>query len=138
MILADTGPLVALIHQDDNEHSICKETFLTFSEPLGTVWPVLTEAMYLLSFSWVAQNALWEMTQAGAVEILSLGTDDVARMRELMRKYRDLPMDLADACVVRMTELYDRCKVWTVDRADYTAYRRYGRQTVPCEFPPLK
>src|SRR3989475_1018861 len=76
MILVDTGPLVALIHQDDNEHSICKETFLTFSEPLGTVWPVLTEAMYLLSFSWVAQNALWEMTQAGAVEILSLGTED--------------------------------------------------------------
>src|SRR5438876_10371875 len=96
MILVDTGPLVALIHEDDNEHRICKETFLTFSEPLGTVWPVLNEALYLLSFSWVAQNALWEMTQAGAVEILSLGTDDVARMRELMRKYRDLPMDLAD------------------------------------------
>jgi uncharacterized protein len=58
MILVDTGPLVALIHEDDNEHRICKDTFLTFSEPLGTVWPVLTEAMYLLSFSWDAQNAL--------------------------------------------------------------------------------
>ena len=46
--------------------------------------------------------------------------------------------DVADACVVRMTELSHRCKVWTVDRADYTAYRRHGRQTVPCEFPPLK
>ena len=104
MILVDTGPLVALIHEDDNEHRICKETFLTFGEPLGTVWPVLTEAMYLLSFSWEGQNALWEMTQAGAVEILSLGTDDVARMRELMRKYRDLPMDLADASLIAAAE----------------------------------
>ena len=51
MILVDTGPLVALIHQDDNQHRICKETFLTFSEPLGTVWPVLTEALHLLNFS---------------------------------------------------------------------------------------
>ena len=63
---------------------------------------------------------------------------EMPRVLALVTKYADLPMDLADACVVRMTELYDRCKVWTVDRADYTAYRRYGRQTVPCEFPPLK
>ena len=123
MILVDTGPLVALIHQDDNEHSICKETFLTFSEPLGTVWPVLTEAMYLLSFSWVAQNALWEMTQAGAVEILSLGTDDVARMRELMRKYRDLPMDLADAALVRVAERERLRRIFTLDRRDFQIYR---------------
>ena len=132
MILVDTGPLVALIHQDDNEHSICKETFLTFGEPLGTVWPVLTEAMYLLSFSWVAQNALWEMTQAGAVEILSLGTDDVARMRELMRKYRNLPMDLADAALVRVTERERLRRIFTLDRRDFQIYRpsRMGRFAV--------
>ncbi len=132
MILVDTGPLVALIHEDDNEHRICKETFLTFSEPLGTVWPVLTEAMYLLSFSWVAQNALWEMTQAGAVEILSLGTDDVARMRELMRKYRDLPMDLADAALVRVAERERLRRIFTLDRRDFQIYRpsRMGRFAV--------
>jgi uncharacterized protein len=56
MILVDRGPLVALIHEDDHEHRICKETFLTFSEPLATVWPVLTEALYLLNFSWEAQT----------------------------------------------------------------------------------
>jgi uncharacterized protein len=132
MILVDTGPLVALIHEDDNKHRICKETFLTFSEPLGTVWPVLTEAMYLLSFSWVAQNALWEMTQAGAVEILSLGTDDVARMRELMRKYRDLPMDLADAALVRVAERERLRRIFTLDRRDFQIYRpsRMGRFAV--------
>jgi uncharacterized protein len=132
MILVDTGPLVALIHQDDNEHRICKETFLTFSEPLGTVWPVLTEALYLLNFSWEAQNALWEMIQAGAVEILPLGTDDVARMRELMRKYRDLPMDLADAALVRVAERERLRRIFTLDRRDFQIYRpsRIGRFSV--------
>jgi uncharacterized protein len=125
MILVDTGPLVALIHQDDNEHSICKETFLTFSEPLGTVWPVLTEALYLLNFSWEAQNALWEIIQAGAVEILPLGTDDVTRMRELMRKYRDLPMDLADAALVRVAERERLRRIFTLDRRDFQIYRPY-------------
>ena len=132
MILVDTGPLVALIHQDDNEHRICKETFLTFSEPLGTVWPVLTEALYLLNFSWEAQNALWEMIQAGAVEILPLGTDDVARMRDLMRKYRDLPMDLADAALVRVAERERLRRIFTLDRRDFQIYRpsRIGRFAV--------
>ena len=129
MILVDTGPLVALIHEDDNEHRICKDTFLTFSEPLGTVWPVLTEGLYLLNFSWEAQNALWEIIQAGAVEILPLGTDDVARMRELMRKYRDLPMDLADAALVRVAERERLRRIFTLDRRDFQIYRpsRIGR-----------
>jgi hypothetical protein len=132
MILVDTGPLVALIHEDDNEHRICKDTFLTFSEPLGTVWPVLTEAMYLLSFSWDAQNALWEMIQAGAIEILPLGTDDGARMRELMRKYHDLPMDLADAALVRVAERERLRRIFTLDRRDFQIYRpsRMGRFAV--------
>lgn len=57
-------------------------------------------------------------------------------MLALVTKYADQPMDLADACVVRMSELSTRCKVWTVDRTDFTAYRRHGRQPVPCEFRP--
>jgi len=61
---------------------------------------------------------------------------EVPRLLELCRKYSDRPMDLADASLVRMTELTARCKVWTVDRDDFSAYRRHGRQTVPCEFPP--
>jgi predicted nucleic acid-binding protein len=123
MILVDTGPLVALIHEDDDQHEICKETFRAITEPLGTVWPVLTEAMYLLNFSWDGQVALWEMIEAGAVEILPLGTDDVPRMRELMRKYRDLPMDLADAALVRVAERERLRRIFTLDRRDFQIYR---------------
>jgi len=132
MILVDTGPLVALIHEDDDRHQACKETFLRLTEPLGTVWPVLTEAMYLLSFSWEAQMALWEMIETGAVEILVLGKDDVGRMRELMRKYRDLPMDLADAALVRVAERERLRRIFTLDRRDFQIYRpsRIGRFAV--------
>jgi uncharacterized protein len=129
MILVDTGPLVALIHEDDNQHRTCKEAFSNLSEPLGTVWPVLTEAMYLLSFSWEAQTALMEMIETGAVEIVPLGVDDVPRMRELMRKYRDLPMDLADAALVRVAERERQRRIFTIDRRDFQIYRpaRIGR-----------
>lgn len=62
--------------------------------------------------------------------------DQMPQVLALVTKYADQPMDLADACIVRMTELHDRCKVWTVDKANFLTYRRHGRQTVPCELPP--
>src|SRR5215813_8823811 len=126
MILVDTGPLVALIHEDDEHHEVCKKTFAAMSEPLRTVWPVLTEAMYLLSFSLEAQIALWEMIECRAVEILPLGNEDVARMKQLMRKYCDLPMDFADAALVRVAERERLRRIFTVDRGDFQLYRPLG------------
>lgn len=66
MILVDAGPLVALLHRDDRNHDLCVSALRSIREPLGTAWPVLTEAMYLLGFSWRAQDALWEMIDSGA------------------------------------------------------------------------
>jgi predicted nucleic acid-binding protein len=99
------------------------------NESLGTVWPAVAEAMYLLSFSWQAQAALWEMIESGAVEVLPVGIDDVVRMKELMRKYRDLPMDLADAALVRVAERERLRRIFTLDRRDFQIYRpsRIGR-----------
>src|SRR5207249_10011993 len=79
------------------------------------------------------------MIEAGAVEILPLGTDDIARMRELMRKYRDLPMDLADAALVRVAERERLRRVFTLDRRDFQIYRasRIGRFAVlPLRYAP--
>jgi hypothetical protein len=56
----------------------------------------------------------------------------------LATKYADRPMDLADACIVRMTELTSKCRVWTVDRSDFSTYRRHGKKVIPCEFPEEK
>lgn len=132
MILVDAGPLVALIHEDDHQHQRCKEGFLSLREALGTVWPVLTEAMYLLRFSWEAQNALWEMVEAGAVQILPLDRSDVPRMKELMRRYRNLPMDLADAALVCAAERENLRRIFTLDRRDFEVYRpaRLGRFSI--------
>ena len=123
MILVDARPLIALIHEDDNEHQRCREAFAAMNEPLGTLWPAIAEAVRLLSFSSQAQEALWEMIETGAVDILPLGIDDIARMKQLMRKYRDLPKDLADAALVRVAVRERLRRMFTLDRRDFQIYR---------------
>ncbi|MEK7836583.1 MAG: hypothetical protein AAB328_01245, partial [candidate division NC10 bacterium] len=65
MILVDAGPIVALVHRDDRNHERCRDALRAIREPLGTVWPALTEAMYLLGFSWAAPEAVWDMVLVG-------------------------------------------------------------------------
>jgi uncharacterized protein len=117
---------VALIHADDRHHAACRDALERIREPLATVWPVITEAMYLLDFSSQAQEALWRLLERDAVKILPLAAGDVPRLRELMRKYRDLPMDLADAALVRAAERERISRVFTIDRRDFEVYRPRG------------
>ena len=128
-VLVDTGPLVALLDRSDPYHLTCQETLSSLDDSLVTVWPVMTEAMYMLRAYWQAQDALWEMLDTGAVEIMPLGIEDLPRMRELMRKYRDQPMDLADAALVRVAERERLRRIFTLDRRDFQIYRpsRIGR-----------
>ena len=122
MILIDAGPLVALISPDDRSHDRCREETRVIRDPLGTVWPVVTEAMSLLG-SWRAQDALWELMESAEVELLALGASDKPRMRQLMHKYRDLPMDLADAALVRIAERERISRIFTLDRRAFEVYR---------------
>lgn len=136
MVLVDAGPLVALIHADDGNHRRCAEVFRVLDEPLATVWPAFTEAMYLLGFSWRAQDALWELVDREIVGFLQLDARDNRRARELMRKYRDLPMDLADAALVSVAERERVSRIFTLDRRDFHLYRpaRIGRfQIIPAD-----
>lgn len=123
MILVDAGPLVALLHADDTHHEACVDALREVKEPMGTVWPAVTEAMYLLAFSPKAQDALFEMLARHTPTLLELDGADLPRMKELMRKYRDLPMDLADAALVRVAERESCRKIFTLDRRDFQAYR---------------
>jgi predicted nucleic acid-binding protein len=124
-VLVDAGPLVALIDRSDPYHRVCRETLATIRDPLGTVWPAFTEAMYLLRQSAEAQRALWDLLNVGGVRLLDLHHEDCPRMRELMWKYRDLPMDLADAALVRVAEREGLRRVFTIDRRDFEVYRPY-------------
>lgn len=123
MTLLDAGPLVALVHASDQEHDRCRTALGSIRRPLFTVWPVITEALYLLDFSWKAQDAVWAMLEEGVVTLIALDGGDVPRMRELMRKYRDLPMDVADAALVTVAEREGITRVFTLDRRDFEVYR---------------
>jgi hypothetical protein len=125
-VLVDAGPLVALIDRGDDHHQRCVDALRGIRDPLMTVWPAVTEAMYLLGPSWPAQAALWEMVESEAVALLPLDGDDVPRMAELMRKYKDLPMDLADAALVRVAERERIRHVFTLDQRDFRVYRPTG------------
>ena len=126
MILVDAGPMVSLLNADDSRHEDCVRTLQSMREPLGTIWPAFTEAMHLLSPSWKAQDALWGRLASGVLVLLPLEAADHARMRALMEKYRDLPMDLADAALVRVAERERIAKIFTLDRRDFECYRPRG------------
>ena len=125
-VLVDAGPLVAIVDRGDTHHARCVNTLQGIREPLMTVWPAVTEAMFLVRESWPAQAALLEMLESGAVGLLPLDEDDVPRMTELMAKYRDLPMDLADAALVRVAERERLRHVFTLDQRDFRVYRPAG------------
>lgn len=132
-VLVDAGPLVALIERTDRHHREAVATLKTLTGPLVTVWPAFTEAMYLLGASDRSQDALWGIMASGALDYAAVGLADLPRLRELMRRYRDQPMDLADAALVHVAAREGIHRVFTFDRRHFEVYRIDGRrfQIVP-------
>jgi hypothetical protein len=126
-VLVDTGPLVAVIDADDAFHDRCVRTLRQVRDPLFTVWPVITEAMHLVG-SATAQERLWDVLEDRRLGLLPIETADISRIRTLMKKYADLPMDLADAALVRVAERDGFQTVLTTDRSDFGIYRLIGNK----------
>jgi predicted nucleic acid-binding protein len=124
-VLVDTGPLVAITDSSDAFHERCVDVLRELRDPLFTVWPVITEAMHLVG-SHVAQERLWDVLEDGALRLRPLDMADVPRMKTLMKKYRDLPMNFADAALVRVAERDQLHTVLTTDRSDFSVYRLHG------------
>jgi len=132
--IADTGLVVALLAGDDPAHHWALEAF-RHHVPFHTCELVVGEA------------ASFFATPGPVLQLLVRGdlvldpdfclAQELDRILALTAKYADRPMDLADACLVRMSELAARCRIWTVDRSDFSTYRRHGRQPIPCEFPAV-
>jgi predicted nucleic acid-binding protein len=120
--------MVALLRKPDQHHERCAAALGQIRGPLATVWPALTEAMFLLSDRPDAQSRLSEQIESEAITLLQLDRRDLPRIRELMAKYRDRPMDLADAALVRVAERERIETVFTVDRSDFEVYRLFGRK----------
>lgn len=125
MTLCDTGPLIALIDQDDPNHTRCVDALRELPpEPLLTTWPCLAEAMYLIGRAggFPAQDELWSFVEDGLLRLDEPRSDDWERMRELMDNYRDAPMDLGDASLVVRAERLGSRRIFSLDHHFY-AYR---------------
>jgi len=126
--LVDAGPLVALIDYGQGEaHRTCVAALKTILGPLVTTWPCFTEAMYFLGDlkGWNGQETLWQFLERGALD-LHISTDSEAkRMRVLMEKYGDTPMDLADASLVAIAESQGLHRIFTLDN-DFRIYKING------------
>ena len=131
--IADTGLLKAALDRDDVAHGWAAGEFRAHA-PFHTCEAVLDELAFLLGTAIPGP----QLPVNGDVVLDFDLAAEAQPVLALLHKYRDRQMDLADACLLRMTELEPRCRVWTVDREDFRVYRRHGRQTVPCEFPPDK
>ncbi len=123
MILVDAGPLIALLLRDEAQHGTCVRTLESLDEPLVTVWPAVTEAAYMVRGASVARDALLGWVEDGILGLAALGAGDMPRVRELLRKYADLPMDFADAALVAVAEREGIRTVFTLDRRDFELYR---------------
>ena len=122
-VLVDAGPLIALIESTDRNHGRCVAILKTLTDPLLTVWPAFTEAMYLLRGSARSQDALWGMVESGGLDYAPLTPDDAPGIRQLMQRYRDQPMDLADAALVHVAEREGLRQIFTLDRRHFEIYR---------------
>lgn len=131
--VVDTGPLVAFLDRAERHHRWVGERIEELEAPLLICEPVLAEAMHLLARYPGAQDTLLALIEQGALRLAFRVEEHVDALRRLLRKYRDTPMSLADACIVRMAEVHDRYAVLTLD-SDFAIYRKHGRTalTVIC------
>lgn len=129
--IADSGFLIALLDRLDEFHPWAVGVLDREEPPFLTCEAVCTEVSAVLG----TPDPLLQMLQRGDLQLAFSLEEEVQPIRKLTLKYRDQPMDLADACVVRMAEIFPVCRVFTVDRKDFSVYRRWGKKTIPCEFP---
>jgi predicted nucleic acid-binding protein len=133
-VLLDTGPLLTFLAAGVTHHDwVCKQ-WCRLSPPLLTCEPVLTEAAFLLKREGRETDPLFALLERGVLRVALQVEDQLQDLRALMRRYRDRPMSLADACLVRLVELHPGGVVFTLD-TDFRIYRRHGNKVIPVLMP---
>ena len=133
-VVVDTGPIVALLDADDQYHAWVRAQFARLRPPLLSCEAVLTESCFLIARGGGNASDVLQLVERGVVRIAQLFDAEAASVARLMHRYRNVPMSLADACLVRMAELAGHCQVFTTDR-HFRIYRRHGRHLVPLLAP---
>lgn len=129
-VLIDTGPLVTFLAAGLQHHDWVCEQWKCLRPPLLTCEPVLTEAAFLLKREGRETDPLFALLERGVLRVGLQVEEELADLRALMRRYRNRPMSLADACLVRLAELHASTVVFTFD-ADFRIYRRHGNKVIP-------
>ena len=132
-VLLDTGPLVAYLYPKDAHHDWAVEQFATLEMPLITCESVLTEACFLVGRNGQRPARVLELVGREAIRVAYDLSEDVAAVRTLMERYANVPMSLADACLVRLTET-SGLTICTLDR-DFEIYRAHGRRALDLIMP---
>jgi uncharacterized protein len=126
LAIVDTGPLVAFFDQAERHHHWATQRVKELESPLLVCEPVLVETLYLLRRYSQAPDMLFELLQKGALSVAFRIEEHVGALRKLIQRYRDTPMSLADACIVRMAEIHEQHVILTLD-SDFWVYRKHGR-----------
>ena len=132
--LLDTGPLVSFLGSGLRHHAWAVEQWKCLRPPLLTCEPVLTEAAFLLKRDGREADALFALLERGVIRIALSVQDEQTDLRVLMRRYRNRSMSLADACLVRLSEMHNGGEVFTLD-CDFRIYRRHGNKIIPVLMP---
>ena len=132
--ILDAGPIIATLNAKDTHHRWACATLKRLGPPFYSCPEAIAEAAAMTG----QPAAIVEMIQAEEIILAFDLSQQTAAVLSLLKKYRDREMDLADACIVRMTELIRDSRVITVDRSDFAVYRRNGREIIPVIVPPVK
>ena len=132
--IVDAGPLIALLNRRDAHHAWARAEFGRRPPPFYTCEAVLSEAQHLVLRGHGDPLQVLELLRRGALTIGLNVEAETGRLVKLQRAYRDQPMSLADACLVRLTELHVHSRLVTTD-SHFTVYRRNGRQIIPLVTP---
>jgi predicted nucleic acid-binding protein len=133
-VVVDCGPIVAWLNVRDTNHEWAKREFERLKPPLLTCEPVLTEAAFLLQRSGGDPGTVLALCAKGVLCIEISIQEEAAHLERLTHRYGNVPMSLADACLVRLSELVEDAFVMTFD-TDFRIYRRRGRRLIPLLAP---
>ena len=136
-VLLDTGPLVAFLNRRDRYHIWAKAQLAVIRPPLLTCEAVLSETCFLLRKLDGGTDAVFRLLEREMITVRFRLDEEVQAVRKLMARYGRIPMSLADACLVRMTEQHSGSALLTLD-PDFRIYRRHGRQVIPALTPEVR
>jgi predicted nucleic acid-binding protein len=133
-VILDTGPIVAFLNRRDKYHQWALAQWDQIAPPMLTCEAVISEACFLLGFTTTGTESVLQLLERNIISISFCLSDNLQPVKKLLAKYRSVPMSLADACLVRMSELNPKIQVFTLD-SDFNLYRKNVRRVIPLIMP---